>query len=208
ALLAGITSRHERHRRIGKALEEVGLAKVADRKVKKLSGGMVRRLGVAQALVHDPKIIVVDEPTVGLDPEERLRFRKVMADLSQDRTIVLSTHIVSDLGSSCNDLALIDNGKIEFRGSPTDLTQQAIGRVFEIDLEPGAAPHGGGYEVVANTRVDGKVRMRAVATTAALPAGSQAVRKPTLEEAYLAFMAARGRADAAVSRNLGEEETS
>ncbi len=208
ALLAGITSRSERHERIGRVLEEVGLAKVADRKIKKLSGGMLRRLGVAQALVHDPKIIVVDEPTVGLDPEERLRFRKVMADLSQDRTIVLSTHIVSDLGSSCNDLALIDAGKIEFRGSPTALTEQAKGRVFEVDFEPGAAPSEGGYEVVANTRVDGKVRMRAVATTGSLPAGARVVEKPTLEEAYLAFMAARGRAGAAVTRNLGEEETS
>ena len=208
ALLAGITSRSERHERIGKVLEEVGLAKVSDRKIKKLSGGMLRRLGVAQALVHDPKIIVVDEPTVGLDPEERLRFRKVMADLSQDRTIVLSTHIVSDLGSSCNDLALIDAGKIEFRGSPIELTEQSKGRVFDVDLEPGAALSEGGYEVVANTRVEGKVRMRAVATTGSLPAGARVVDKPTLEEAYLAFMAARGRADAAVSRNLGEEETS
>jgi ABC-type multidrug transport system ATPase subunit len=208
ALLAGITSRAERKRRIHNVLEEVGLGKVADRKVKKLSGGMLRRLGVAQALVHDPKIIVVDEPTVGLDPEERLRFRKVMADLSQDRTIVLSTHIVSDLGSSCHDLALIDTGKIEFRGSPSKLTELSRGRVFELDTEPGAAPRGGGYEIVANTRVDGKVRTRAVATTGTLPAGAREVEKPTLEEAYMAFMASRGRADAAVSRNLGEEETS
>ncbi|NIM02356.1 MAG: ATP-binding cassette domain-containing protein [Acidobacteria bacterium] len=208
ALLAGITSRGERHERIGRVLEEVGLAKVSDRKVKKLSGGMLRRLGVAQALIHDPKIIVVDEPTVGLDPEERLRFRKVMADLSQDRTIVLSTHIVSDLGSSCSDLAIIDAGKIEFRGSPADLTEQARGRVFEVDLEPGTNPAGGGYEIVATTRVEGKIRMRAVATTGTLPAGASEVDKPTLEEAYLAFMAARGRADAAISRNLGGEETS
>jgi len=208
ALLAGITSRSERKQRIHKVLEEVGLAKVADRKVKKLSGGMVRRLGVAQALVHDPKIIVVDEPTVGLDPEERLRFRKVMTDLSQDRTIVLSTHIVSDLGSSCHDLALIDTGKIEFRGSPTELTALSKGRVFELDMEPGAAPSGGGYEVVANTRVDGKVRLRAVVTTGSLPVGAREVEKPTLEEAYMAFMASRGRADAAVTRSLGEEETS
>ena len=208
ALMSGMSSRSERHQRIHKVLEEVGLDKVADRKVKKLSGGMLRRLGVAQALIHEPRIIVVDEPTVGLDPEERLRFRKVMADLSQDRTIVLSTHIVSDLGSSCNDLALIDAGKIEFRGSPAQLTEQAIGRVFEVDMEPGAALSGGGYEVIATTRVEGKARTRAVATTGTLPAGARAVEKPTLEEAYMAFMAARGRADAAVSRNLGEEETS
>ena len=88
------------------------------------------------------------------------------------------------------------------------MTEQAKGRVFEVDLEPGATLSEGGYEVIASTRVEGKVRMRAVATTGTLPADARAVEKPTLEEAYMAFMAARGRADAAVSRNLGEEETS
>ena len=209
ALLAGVMSKSERRQRVQKVLVDVGLDKVADRKIKKLSGGMLRRLGVAQALVHDPKIIVVDEPTVGLDPEERLRFRKVMADLSHERTIVLSTHIVSDLGSSCNDLALIDTGKIVFRGSPTELTAEAKDRVFEIDIEPGAGADGGaGYEVVSTTRVDGKLRMRAVSTTGALPEGARPVPEPSLEQVYMAFMAARGRADAAVSDNLGEEETS
>ena len=209
ALLAGITSRAERKQRIDKVLVDVGLDKVVDRKIKKLSGGMLRRLGVAQALVHDPKIIVVDEPTVGLDPEERLRFRKVMAELAQERTIVLSTHIVSDLGSSCEDLALIDTGKIVFRGSPAELTEQARDRVFEIDMEVGAAPESGsGYEVVSTTRVDGKMRMRAVSTTGSLPSGARPVEEPSLEQVYMAFMAARGRADAAVSDSLGEEETS
>ena len=209
AMLAGITSRAERRQRVNRALEEVGLDKAADRKVKKLSGGMLRRLGVAQALVHDPRIIVVDEPTVGLDPQERMRFRALMGDLSTERTIVLSTHIVSDLGSSCHDMALIDAGKIVFRGSPIELVGQSKGRVFEIDMEPGASTTGGdGYEVVSTNRVDGKIRMRAVATTGALPVGARPVEEPSLEQAYMAFMASRGRADAAVSDSLGEEETS
>ena len=89
ALLSGMKDKARRRARVREVLEQVGLQKVADRKVKKLSGGMVRRLGVAQALVHEPRVIVVDEPTVGLDPQERLRFRQVMADLGQDRTIVL-----------------------------------------------------------------------------------------------------------------------
>ena len=105
ASLSGMTDKGERRRRVEQVLEQVGLAEVSDRKVKKLSGGMLRRLGVAQALIHEPRFLVVDEPTVGLDPEERLRFRAVMAELAKDRTIILSTHIVADLGSGCEDLA-------------------------------------------------------------------------------------------------------
>jgi len=203
ALLSGLKDRAARRRRIREVLEEVGLQNVGDRKVKKLSGGMVRRLGVAQALVHDPRVIVVDEPTVGLDPQERLRFRQLMANLGHDRTIVLSTHIVADLGSSCSDMALIDAGKIVFRGSPAELVDRAQGKVFEVVFGP--AQEGSldpGYEVVSRTRDEAGTRVRAVSADGRLPEGARTVEQPTLEEAYLAFMAARGRAEAA----LAEEE--
>jgi ABC-type multidrug transport system ATPase subunit len=199
ARLSGMGDKAARKRRVAEVLEQVGLHEVADRKVKKLSGGMVRRLGVAQALVHEPQVIVVDEPTVGLDPQERLRFRQVMANLSRDRTIVLSTHIVADLGSTCNDLALIDRGKIVFRGSPADLVEPSRGRVFQVQLASGAEGDlGPGYEVVSRTRDAAGTRLRAVSVDDKLPEGAQAVDDPTLEEAYLAFMAARGRVDAAL----------
>ena len=207
AMMAGISSRAERKDRVTKALEQVNLLKVADRKVKKLSGGMRRRLGVAQALVHDPKIIVVDEPTVGLDPEERNRFSSLMAELALSRTIVLSTHIIADLGAACQNLAIIDSGRIEFRGSPTELVQAASDKVFELIIEPGSDLSGEGYEVVAHTRdEEGRHKLRAVATTASPPAGAVRAETPSLEEAYLAFMASRGRADAAVSGAGLEEE--
>jgi ABC-2 type transport system ATP-binding protein len=203
ALLSGMKEKSARRARIQKVLEQVGLQNVADRKVKKLSGGMVRRLGVAQALVHEPQLIVVDEPTVGLDPQERLRFRQVMADLGQDHTIVLSTHIVADLGSSCNDMALIDDGKIVFRGSPAALVEQAHGKVFEVQLASGSGEQAlAQYEVVSRSREDGATRIRAVSGGGALPEGARPAENPTLEEGYLAFMAARGRAEAA----LTEEE--
>jgi ABC-type multidrug transport system ATPase subunit len=204
ALMSGVRDRAARRRRVGEALEQVGLQDVAERKVKKLSGGMTRRLGVAQALVHDPQIIVVDEPTVGLDPEERLRFRQLMASLGHERTIVLSTHIVADLGSGCRDLALIDAGRIVFRGSPASLLAQAAGRVFELAVPAGEeAQLGPGIEVVSRTRGEAGTRLRAVAAAARLPPGALRVETPTLEEGYLSFMAARGRAVA----TLAEDDT-
>jgi len=203
ALLSGMKDKSTRRSRIQQVLEQVGLQNVADRKVKKLSGGMVRRLGVAQALVHQPQLIVVDEPTVGLDPQERLRFRQVMADLGQDHTIVLSTHIVADLGSSCNDMALIDHGKIVYRGSPGTLVEQAKGKVFEMQLPAGSSEQAlAEYEVVSRTREDGATKVRAVSGDGRLPEGARQAENPTLEEGYLVFMAARGRAEAA----LAEEE--
>ena len=198
ALLGGLRDRATRRRRIDAVLRQVGLDEVGDRKVKKLSGGMVRRLGVAQALIREPRLLVVDEPTVGLDPQERLRFRQLMADLGHDRTIVLSTHIVADLGSSCNDLALIDGGKIVFRGSPARLMEQARGRVFEIRVASAAEQRiETDHEIVSRLREGETTRVRAVSRDGSLPGGAEVVDDPTLEEAYLAFMAARGRVEAA-----------
>jgi ABC-type multidrug transport system ATPase subunit len=205
AVLSGLRDRKRRRQRVEQVLEQVGLREVAGRKVKKLSGGMVRRLGVAQALIHEPRVLVVDEPTVGLDPQERLRFRKLMASLGQDRTIVLSTHIVADLGSSCRDLALIDSGKIVFRGSPEDLMRQSHGRVFQVATDAaGQAAFEERYEVVSRVKDGETTRIRAVSRDGGLPDGAKVVDDPTLEEAYLAFMAARGRGDAV----LAEEKSS
>jgi ABC-type multidrug transport system ATPase subunit len=202
ARLSGLDSAAERASRVDAVLASVGLAEVADRKVKALSGGMLRRLGVAQALVHEPPVLVVDEPTVGLDPEERLRFRRLMAELGRDRTIVLSTHIVADLGSGCDDLALIDRGKVAFRGSPSRLLNDARGRVFEVcDATDPEAALAERFEIVSKSRRDGAIAVRAVAADTKLPAGAVPVDDVTLEEAYLAFMAARGRAEAAQERS-------
>jgi len=200
AILSGVSDKQSRKGRIAKVLEQVGLTDVADRKVKKLSGGMVRRLGVAQALVHDPKVLIVDEPTVGLDPQERLRFRQLMAELGQNRVIVLSTHIVGDLGSGCRDLAIIDKGKIVFRGSPLELMEQARGRTFETTLPVGGEDRlGAGIEIVSRSKEGVGIKIRAVSPDGKLPAGAEVVENPTLEEAYVAFMAARGRAEAALA---------
>ncbi|MCE2461575.1 MAG: ATP-binding cassette domain-containing protein [Pseudomonadales bacterium] len=197
ARLSGLSNRKERRRRVAETLEMVGLDGVADRKVKKLSGGMVRRLGVAQALVHEPQVLIVDEPTVGLDPEERMRFRQLMNQLGRDRTILLSTHIVADLGGGCKEMALLDGGRIEFQGPPEELLTRAVGRVFEVTASSEAAERiESEYEIVSRAVTGTSISLRGV-TANGMPAGASAVDAPTLEEAYLAFMAVRGRTEAA-----------
>jgi ABC-2 type transport system ATP-binding protein len=193
ASFSGLTDKALRKRRIGEVLESVGLSAVAHRGVKQLSGGMTRRLGVAQALIHEPKVLVVDEPTVGLDPEERLRFRQLMAELGRDRVIVLSTHIVADLGSGCGDLALLDRGRVAFRGSPTELVARASGKVVEVTVPEAAEGQlMNSLEIVSRRPAGGQVTVRGVVNKEA-PAGARAVTDITLEEAYLAFMVGRGR---------------
>ncbi len=166
AALSGFSDAKKRQEKVEAALKAVGLAEYADRKVKKLSGGMVRRLGVAQALVHEPPVLVVDEPTVGLDPEERIHFRQMMSHLAEERVIVLSTHIVADLGSGCVDMALIDEGKLVFRGSPAELTEQARGRVFEMTAGSGGEMDlGPDTEIVSRFGEGSETRVRAVSGT-------------------------------------------
>jgi ABC-type multidrug transport system ATPase subunit len=160
---------------------------------------MVRRLGVAQALVHEPRFLVVDEPTVGLDPEERLRFRQLMVELGRDRVIVLSTHIVADLGSGCEDMALIDHGKVEFRGTPAELIERAKGSVWEITIPATAEGQlGPNVEIVSRVPEGSNIKIRAVSADGRPGPNAQPIENPTLEEGYLAFMAARGRAVAAL----------
>ena len=131
--LAGIKLKASRRQKVDEWLERVGLFDARDRQANKLSGGMKRRLGIAQALIGDPRIIIVDEPTTGLDPEERIRFRNILSELSQqDIIILLSTHIVGDISSVCHDLALLNEGRVEFNGSPELLVEKARGHAWQL----------------------------------------------------------------------------
>lgn len=113
-------------------LEKVNLSDVRDKKVGGFSGGMKRRLGIAQALVKDPKILIVDEPTAGLDPEERIRFRTMLVELSRQKVVILSTHIVEDISASCEQIGLLDKGQLKYIGSPLDFVNTVDGKVWEI----------------------------------------------------------------------------
>ena len=195
AALSGIDNKAQRRRRVEKMLEAVGLEEVKDRKVKALSGGMLRRLGVAQALIHEPQIIVMDEPTVGLDPEERLRFRKLIADLSVDKTIILSTHIVADLGASCNSIAMIHEGEVMFHGEPSALISMAEGQVLELELslpQLQALEQREDVEVIARSQQQGVHKIRAVVKPSSNIEGAALASNITLEEAHIAFSMAMG----------------
>jgi ABC-2 type transport system ATP-binding protein len=196
ASLSGMTDKVIRAKRVEEVLESVGLSKVASRKVKQLSGGMVRRLGVAQALVHNPKVIIMDEPTVGLDPEERLRFRKLIADLGRDHIVVLSTHIIADLGASCSKIAMIEMGKLEFHGSPSELVAKAKKQVFEMSVPADKLSEleiSDDFEIVARTMQNRQHLIRGVAKPNFTLDGASYADNITLEEAHLAFSMANGK---------------
>ena len=135
ARLSGMTSTRKRKQAVDAMLETVGLFDARERYASKLSGGMKRRLGIAQALIHNPKVIIVDEPTTGLDPEERIRFRNLLAEFSKNEvTIILSTHIVGDISSTCNCMALMNHGQVGFYGSPQQMLGLAEGKVWRLKV--------------------------------------------------------------------------
>jgi ABC-2 type transport system ATP-binding protein len=128
---------------VAAAIEQVGLGDRARAKLRTLSGGMLRRAGIAQAIVNDPELLLLDEPTAGLDPEQRVSFRSLLRDLGQRATVVVSTHLVEDVGAACTEVALMDQGKIVFQGTPADLTARGEG-----SGAAGDAPLERGYSAV------------------------------------------------------------
>ena len=184
ARLRGL-GRRQRAEAVDRLLELVGLFEVRDRQAGKLSGGMKRRLGIAQTLVGDPSILVVDEPTVGLDPQERLRFRNLLADLARgEMVILLSTHIVGDISSTCTDMALLSRGRIAYQGSPEGLIDSARGRVWKVaatDAELDGLKER--FAVVSTVPSVAGYEVRLVADEP--PAASAEAAAPGLEDAYL-----------------------
>lgn len=193
AVLKGMNDPKERQKQVEKVLSLVGLEKDAKRKIKGFSGGMKRRVGIAQALVNDPAVLIVDEPTAGLDPEERIRFRNLLVNLSTDRTVILSTHIVEDIAQTCNDLAILAKGKVIFRGSPGDLTHAAEGHVWTL-LRSGLERPNHQLRVVSMLHLSEGIQYRLVGEVASDYPDAQEVQ-PSLEDGYMWIMKNAGYAD-------------
>jgi ABC-type multidrug transport system ATPase subunit len=188
ARLAGMKNGAARRTAVEQMLEEVGLFEARDRHANKLSGGMKRRLGIAQALINDPKIIIVDEPTTGLDPEERIRFRNLLSTIStRDVIIILSTHIVGDISSTCDNMALLNKGNLAFAGSPEQLVKEAEGFVWLIKAtEKEYLEINEKYPVISTIPIDGGWEVQVVAENINGYYGEPI--RPNLEHAYVHFM--------------------
>lgn len=132
-VLSGISA-VKRKERIPRLLYRVNLQDDQKKKVKALSGGMKRRLGIAQAILHDPKVLIVDEPTAGLDPEERVRFRNLLCEIAEERIVILSTHIVGDIEATCERIAVLDEGQIIYQGTVSELIRAAEGKVYSLQV--------------------------------------------------------------------------
>ncbi len=182
AAVKGLSGKQARLR-VDACLDMVGLADTGDRRLGQFSGGMRQRVGIAQALLNDPALLIVDEPTVGLDPDERMRFQHLITDLAGDRLVILSTHIVSDIEASASSIAVLAAGQLRFHGTPGELTAKARGHVWEWTVpEADLAAVRGGHVLVASLRVDDGIRVRVVSERAP-HAHAQSVN-PGLQDAY------------------------
>jgi ABC-type multidrug transport system ATPase subunit len=197
--LKGVTGPNGVKAAVAELLEAVNLAPAARQKVKSFSGGMLQRLGIAQAIAGNPRLLIVDEPTAGLDPEERLRFYRVLAELAQDRIVLLSTHIVEDVAVLCNRFAAIRKGIIIARTTPREARAAIDGAVFEGEVTPQE------LEDLHRTRtvtqsvlVEGRHRLRIYEPDGGPAPGFREV-PPTLEDAYLVMMRTGGLPGAVVA---------
>ena len=167
-------------------LEEVGLSHVANKKVSTFSGGMKQRVGIAQALLNNPDILILDEPTAGLDPKERVRFRNLISEYAGDKIVILSTHIVSDIEAIADEVLLMKKGKFVLQGTVPELTERANGKVWELTVPPKEARKWQAKVTVANLRHEGKeVILRIVSDSK--PSEQAVPCEATLEDLYLYY---------------------
>lgn len=190
AVLKGITDKNQREQHINSLLNKVNLIDVKNKKIKNLSGGMLRRVGIAQALLGSPKIVIVDEPTAGLDIEERVRFRTLLRDIGKDHIVIISTHIVEDLEYTCDNLCVLKKGVVIFEGNRQEIANLASGYLWEIEEELETQKVKfiqGNFHVISTKKSnDDKYIFRFIADNPSVEGAYQPV--PNLEDGYLLLM--------------------
>ncbi|GGG92914.1 ABC transporter ATP-binding protein [Pedobacter zeae] len=187
AVLKGLQNKNERKEQVLSLLQQTNLFEVRKRSVGTFSGGMRQRFGIAQALLGNPQLIIVDEPTAGLDPQERNRFHDLLSEIGSDRVVILSTHIVEDVNDLCPEMAVIAKGKLILQGKPADLTQKLNGRIWRKAIEKTDLPHyAARYSMISTKIIAGKLNLFVLDDQ--LPAvGFEAVY-PGLEEVYFSSL--------------------
>ena len=187
ALLCRMNDPQQRRERIEECLDRVNLTEYAERRVGTFSGGMKQRLGIAQALLNDPRVLIVDEPTSGLDPEERIRLRSLIAELAAGRIVIFSTHIVSDVEVAAERLAILRRGRLLFAGHMSELVGPLSGKTWIIDIEDEELSRvREEYFVTGVFRSATGMQVRVIAEEVGHPHGREAV--PTLDDAYVSTM--------------------
>ena len=188
ATLKGVTDRRERTALVGALLERVNLASSRKRRLGGFSGGMRQRFGIAQALIGRPKLLIVDEPTAGLDPEERLRFHNLLSEISDDVVVILSTHIVSDVSALCGRMAIIRDGAIIAEGAPAEAVTRIAGRVWEAVVARDAlAPIRARLAVLSAQAFEGRIRVKVLSDNGR-PSDEFQPAAPTLEDYYFGLV--------------------
>lgn len=189
ASMKGITNGKVRKEAVADMLRKVNLEEKRHVRIGKYSGGMRQRIGIAQALLGDPQFIIVDEPTAGLDPEERMRFRDMLAELGKDRTVLLSTHVVADIDHSCKSMAIMSGGRIVFQGTQEELLQRVEGQVWMIQVDDEKLAELKETAVIVTARRSGVgYEARVLASSVPIPGAVQAT--PGLEDGYIAVLRA------------------
>lgn len=184
ALMKNILDAEVRRNQIIDLLTRFHLGDKMDHRIKHLSGGMKQRIGIAQCLLGNPRLIILDEPTVGLDPNERLRFRNIINELAVDRTVIISTHIISDISMMCENVAIMKNGSILYNGTVDHLTRKVSGMIYLDIIDSSVTINNSQYgKIISITRKNGKSEVRFIAENFE-KADRYQLLEPTLEDAY------------------------
>ena len=191
AILKGITNGRERKRVVNGLLEQTNLTKAAGKSVASYSGGMRQRFGIAQALIGNPELIIVDEPTAGLDPEERNRFHNLLSEIGENVVVILSTHIVEDVSDLCSQMAIMSDGRIVASGAPSDLTGELAGNVWRKAVEKAELAAERSQHNVISARLSGGKTVIHVKADTSPGEGFEAV-DPTLEDVYFSTILSGG----------------